>query len=85
MNANNRRRKDIYIIPIEDRELLEGIGYKERISATDKAIAANAEFLNNVIANPEIFGHDLDELEAEATGHSPNEQHQHSDRQHRLF
>ncbi|KAI9064760.1 N2227-domain-containing protein [Trametes sanguinea] len=63
LNANNRRRKDIFIIPIEDRELLEGIGYKERILATDKAILANAEFLNKVVANPEIFGHDLSDLE----------------------
>ncbi|KAI0634305.1 N2227-domain-containing protein [Trametes polyzona] len=63
LNANNRRRKDIYIIPIEDRELLESIGYKDRISATDQAIMANAEFLNQLIANPEIFGHDMDEEE----------------------
>ncbi|KAH9903376.1 N2227-domain-containing protein [Cubamyces lactineus] len=80
LNANNRRRKDIYTIPIEDRELLEEVGYKERISATEKAIAANAEFLNSVIANPEIFGHDLDELEAEAAGHHLDEPQQHPDR-----
>ncbi|KAI0649903.1 N2227-domain-containing protein [Trametes meyenii] len=62
LNANNRRRKDIYTIPIEDRELLESIRYKDRIAATDKAILANAEFLNQAIANPEIFGHEIDGL-----------------------
>ncbi|KAI0672280.1 N2227-domain-containing protein [Trametes maxima] len=76
LNANNRRRKDIYTIPIEDRELLESIGYKDRIAVTDKAILANAEFLNQAIANPEIFGHDLEELGQEG---EPNDgqTHQH--------
>lgn len=27
----------------------------------DKAILKNAEFLNNIVANPEIFGHELEE------------------------
>ncbi|TFK92537.1 N2227-domain-containing protein [Polyporus arcularius HHB13444] len=61
--ANNRRRKDFHTLPLADRELLESLGYKERINAVDKAIMTNADFLNLVIANPEIFGHDLDEDE----------------------
>ncbi|KAI0772899.1 N2227-domain-containing protein [Trametes elegans] len=77
LNANNRRRKDIYTIPIEDRELLESIGYKERISAADDAILANAEFLNQVIANPEIFGHDLEDGGAQDT--ADGQEHSHSD------
>lgn len=28
----------------------------------DKAILANAEFLKQIIADPEIFGHDVDDL-----------------------
>ncbi|KAI0827350.1 N2227-domain-containing protein [Trametes gibbosa] len=71
LNANNRRRKDIYIIPIEDRELLESIGYKERISATDNAIFANAEFLQQLIANPEIFGQEPGPDGQEETGDHP--------------
>ncbi|KAH9854552.1 N2227-domain-containing protein [Lenzites betulinus] len=71
LNANNRRRKDIYIIPIEDRELLETVGYKERISATDNAILANAEFLQLLIANPEIFGQELELQEHEEAGDKP--------------
>lgn len=27
----------------------------------DKAILKNAEFLNKIVANPEIFGHEVDE------------------------
>ncbi|KAI0372549.1 N2227-domain-containing protein [Pilatotrama ljubarskyi] len=79
LNANNRRRKDIYTIPIEDRELLESVGYKERIAATDKAILANAEFLSHIIANPEIFGEELDPDNAEEVGQVPegSQGHQH--------
>lgn len=57
--ANNRRRKDFHTLPIEDRELLESLGYKEKIRKTDEAIAKNAEFLKSIVADPEIFGHDL--------------------------
>ena len=31
----------------------------------DNAILANAEFLNQIIANPEIFGHDISSLKGE--------------------
>lgn len=36
----------------------------------DKAILKNAEFLNKIVANPEIFGHELEEEvdEDEGTG-----------------
>lgn len=64
MAANNRRRKDFHTLPIADRQLLESLGYKDKLAKADQAIAANAEFLNNIVANPEIFGHDL-ELEDE--------------------
>nr|VWP02404.1 Uncharacterized protein [Ganoderma boninense] len=40
------------------------LGYTDRISAVDHAIFVNAEFLNHVIASPEIFsGQDGDEQE----------------------
>ncbi|CDO77418.1 hypothetical protein BN946_scf184857.g25 [Trametes cinnabarina] len=75
-------QKDIFTIPIEDRELLEEIGYKERILAADKAILANAAFLNKVVANPEIFGHDLSDLEeADTTNDNrPEGAHAHTER-----
>ncbi|KDQ56529.1 hypothetical protein JAAARDRAFT_194531 [Jaapia argillacea MUCL 33604] len=61
--ANNRRRKDLFTLPFEDRELLEGLGYKQKLSEVDKAIRANGEFLSEIVKNPEIFGHDADGLE----------------------
>ncbi|KAI1792488.1 N2227-domain-containing protein [Ganoderma leucocontextum] len=62
LNANNRRRKDFHTLPLADRELLQSLGYKDRISAVDHAIFVNAEFLNHVIASPDIFsGHDVEE------------------------
>ncbi|KAI0698982.1 N2227-domain-containing protein [Cerioporus squamosus] len=84
--ANNRRRKDFHTLPLADRELLQSLGYKERINAVDKAIMANAEFLNLVIANPEIFGHDLgeddepnlDDHERDQSQAGPSHSHPHS-------
>ncbi len=55
MNANNRHRKDFHTLPLADRDLLQSLGYTDRISAVDHAIFVNAEFLNHVIASPEIF------------------------------
>ncbi|KAM5536767.1 hypothetical protein V8D89_009485 [Ganoderma adspersum] len=64
VNANNRHRKDFHTLPLADRELLQSLGYTGRISAVDHAIFVNAEFLNHVIASPEIFsGQDGDEDE----------------------
>ncbi|KAL0945887.1 hypothetical protein HGRIS_012171 [Hohenbuehelia grisea] len=63
--ANNRRRKDLFILPREDRDILDTLGYKDKLDAVDKAILVNAEFLNQIVADPEIFGHDL--------GASPND------------
>ncbi|KAL4248632.1 Carnosine N-methyltransferase [Abortiporus biennis] len=60
LNANNRRRKDFYTLPKADQELLASLGYKDKLIEADKAIVANAEFLNQIVANPEIFGHDVD-------------------------
>ncbi|PSS34206.1 hypothetical protein PHLCEN_2v1716 [Hermanssonia centrifuga] len=58
--ANNRRRKDIYTLPRADQELIASLGYKDKLAEADKAILANAEFLKQIVANPEIFGHDVD-------------------------
>lgn len=58
--ANNRRRKDFHTLPIADRELLESLGYKEKLKKADEAIAKNAAFLTSIVADPEIFGHDLE-------------------------
>ncbi|KAG6830182.1 hypothetical protein H0H87_008958 [Tephrocybe sp. NHM501043] len=66
--ANNRRRKDIYRLPTADQQVLEVLGYKEKLDQVDDAIRKNAEFLSLIVASPEIFGRGL---EAEEDG-APN-------------
>lgn len=53
-------------MPRADQELLDSLGYKEKLAQADRAILTNAAFLNTIVANPEIFGHDLD-VEEEAS------------------
>ncbi|KAJ7075566.1 N2227-domain-containing protein [Mycena belliarum] len=60
LSANNRRRKDLYTLPQADQELLAALGYREKLDQVDQAIIANADFLFEVVADPEIFGHALD-------------------------
>ncbi|EMD36969.1 hypothetical protein CERSUDRAFT_106004 [Gelatoporia subvermispora B] len=95
--ANNRRRKDFFTLPIEDRQLLDGLKYKEKLAAVDHAILVNAEFLNLIVASPEIFGHDVDPEDEDQTeehqeehgpaqkrrrqGHSHSHDHPHEDGQ----
>ncbi|RDB17307.1 Carnosine N-methyltransferase [Hypsizygus marmoreus] len=58
LTANNRRRKDIYRLPKADQDVLEQLGYKQKLDEVDNAIRVNAEFLGQIVANPEIFGPD---------------------------
>ncbi|KAF9255445.1 N2227-domain-containing protein [Marasmius fiardii PR-910] len=74
--ANNRRRKDIFTIPKSDQELLATLGYKEKLNAVDRAILANAEFLNQIIVDPEIFGHGVDDDEEDGDGGEEEGQNQ---------
>ncbi|KAH9997135.1 N2227-domain-containing protein [Russula vinacea] len=66
--GNNRRRKDIFTLPRQDQALIEQLGYKRKLAEVDNAILANAAFLNQIVANPEIFenGGPSSESEAEA-------------------
>ncbi|THH19544.1 hypothetical protein EW146_g1640 [Bondarzewia mesenterica] len=61
--GNNRRRKDLFTLSREDQLLLDKLGYKKKLEEVDMAILKNAEFLSQIVANPEIFGHDLDDEE----------------------
>jgi carnosine N-methyltransferase len=63
--GNNRRRKDIFVLPLEDQALVEQLGYKKKLAEVDDAILANAAFLNQVIANPEIFENNVGDNEAD--------------------
>ncbi|KAJ6621039.1 N2227-domain-containing protein [Mycena sp. CBHHK59/15] len=59
LSANNRRRKDLFALPKADQELLTTLGYKQQLDRVDNAIITNADFLSEVVSNPEIFGHNL--------------------------
>ncbi|KAJ7138571.1 N2227-like protein-domain-containing protein [Mycena filopes] len=59
LSANNRRRKDLYTLPKPDQDLLTSLGYQAKLDQVDVAIAANADFLSEVVSDPEIFGHAL--------------------------
>ncbi|OAX32849.1 N2227-domain-containing protein, partial [Rhizopogon vinicolor AM-OR11-026] len=76
--ANNRRRKDIYTLPCGDKELLDGLGYRQKLQEVDQAILVNAEFLNLIVANPEIFGHDLDSPKDTDEGRVLGDLHDHA-------
>lgn len=60
----------MYALSKADQEILSGLGYKEKLEAIDKAILVNANFLAQIVADPEIFGHDLDENEEVASAES---------------
>ena len=70
LSANNRRRKDLYSLSKADQNLLNDLGYKEKLEAIDKAILVNASFLAQIVVDPEIFGHDLDANEEETPAES---------------
>ena len=68
LSANNRRRKDIYTLPVADRELLDKLGYKKRLDEVDNAIITNANLLLQIVDDPEIFQNDVgDEVVGEPT------------------
>ncbi|KAF8179881.1 N2227-domain-containing protein [Pholiota molesta] len=54
--ANNRRRKDVYLLPKADQDLLDKLGYKQKLDEVDKAILANANFLSEIVSDTKIFG-----------------------------
>lgn len=78
MAANNRRRKDLYTLPLADQDLLEEIGYKQKMNEVDDAIIINAQFLSQIVASPEIFGHGIDTDEQQQEDDT-QEDHVHED------
>lgn len=36
------------------------MGYKSKLDEVDKAIKANADFLDLIVSDPAIFGHNID-------------------------
>ncbi|KAF6745474.1 N2227-domain-containing protein [Ephemerocybe angulata] len=81
LSANNRRRRDIYSLPLEDQDLLDSLGYKKKLDDADKAILANADFLSKIVENPEIFGHELDDEDNDEIA-EPSHTHRGCDHSH---
>ncbi|KAF7335718.1 N2227-domain-containing protein [Mycena venus] len=82
LSANNRRRKDFFTLPKPDQDLLASLGYKAKLDQVDIAILANADFLSEVVSDPEIFGHDLgpaDEADSPVDSNSSVNTHPHED------
>ncbi|KAJ7574619.1 N2227-domain-containing protein [Mycena floridula] len=78
--ANNRRRKDLYTLPKSHADLLATLGYKQKLDEVDAAVLENAKFLSEIVENPEIFGHAVEEGEAGevAEQHQAEGGHSHS-------
>ena len=55
----------MYSLSKADQDVLNNLGYKEKLEAIDKAILVNASFLAQIVEDPEIFGHGLDSDEDE--------------------
>ncbi|KAB5592962.1 hypothetical protein CTheo_3597 [Ceratobasidium theobromae] len=55
LSANQRRRQDYLKLPESERELLDLVGWKQKITHIDAAIERNAEFLLKIIDDPIIF------------------------------
>jgi carnosine N-methyltransferase len=60
----------LYTLPKADQDILHSLGYREKLDAIDKAILINADFLAQIVEDPEIFGHDLDIEEEETSAAS---------------
>lgn len=41
------------------------MGYKSKLDEVDKAIKANADFLDLIVSDPAIFGHNVDSASSE--------------------
>ena len=65
ITANNKRRRDFFKLPEEDRKLLEAVGWKARLDKVDECIAVNAGVLRAFVENPEIFMDEEDMMYAD--------------------
>ena len=83
--ANNRRRKDVYLLPKGDQDVLDKLGYKEKLDAVDKAILVNAQFLSEIVSDTKIFGlESQEEDEDSGVGAEHGQTHSHSHSQGEL-
>lgn len=70
----------MYTIPRADQELLDGLRYKQKLDAVDRAILVNAEFLAQIVEDTEIFDEPEDQRVSDEHGvasHPPSHNHSH--------
>lgn len=65
ITANNKRRRDFFKLPEEDRKLLEAVGWKARLDKIDDCIAVNGGVLRTFVENPEVFMDEEDMMYAD--------------------
>ena len=69
----------MFTIPTADLQLLDGLGYKQKLDAVDKAILVNAEFLAQIVEDTEIFDEFEDQRDNDEHGAALDPQsHNHS-------
>ncbi|KZO94744.1 N2227-domain-containing protein [Calocera viscosa TUFC12733] len=61
LSANTRRRKDFYSLPIPHQKLLKEVGWYQKLGDVDDAILTNADFLEEIVDDTEIFSGPVDE------------------------
>ena len=55
----------MFTLPREDQVLIDQLGFKRKLAEVDNAILANAAFLNQIVAHPEIFENGPEEDDSE--------------------
>jgi len=75
ITANNKRRRDYFKLPEEDRKLLEALGWKARLDKVDECIAVNGGVLRTFVENPEIFMDEEDMMYANDGQSTPEHTH----------
>ncbi|CAD6575410.1 MAG: hypothetical protein TREMPRED_001369 [Tremellales sp. Tagirdzhanova-0007] len=60
LSANHARRMAFLSLPKEQKQLYADIGYREKLEAVDEGIRRNAEFIDEMIADP-VFANLLEE------------------------
>ncbi|WVR08449.1 hypothetical protein IAU60_005504 [Kwoniella sp. DSM 27419] len=76
LSANHSRRMAFLSLPKESKEMLNGIGYREKLDAVDEGIRRNSEFIDEMIAEP-VFSEAQEGLEGDLEDSSPQMTHAH--------
>ncbi|ORX41215.1 N2227-like protein-domain-containing protein [Kockovaella imperatae] len=67
LSANHARRMAFLQLPKEDKEVYEHLGFREKLEAVDEGIRRNAEFIDEMIADP-LFAEMIKEPDDEDHG-----------------